>query len=154
MLNLTSLREQVYRYLRREMHEGRLLPGASIHTDELSRQLGISRTPLRDALIYLEAQGFVTILPRRGVVVRSLTLEDVRCLIQIVGALEASAIESAYERLDRAALDRLGDLNSRMVEAVRNTDFEAYYHLNAAFHGIFIERCGNPLLSQTVIPIK
>lgn len=154
MLNLTSLREQVYLYLRREMQEGRLLPGESIHMDDLSRQLGISRTPLRDALIYLEAQGFVTIRPRRGVVVNSLSLEDVKYLIQIVGALEASAIESAYARIDEAVLDRLRDLNSRMISAVERKDFETYYHLNFEFHGVFVERCGNPFLAQTVIPLK
>lgn len=154
MLNLTSLREQVYRYLRREMQEGRLLPGEAIHMDALSRQLGISRTPLRDALIHLEAQGFVAIRPRRGVVVNSLALEDVKNLIQIVGALEASAIESGYQRMDAALLHRLQDLNTRMVAAVQRKDFERYYHLNAEFHGVFIEVSGNPMLAATVIPLK
>jgi len=154
MLNLTSLREQVYRYLYREMQEGRLLPGSPIHMGDLSRQLGISRTPLRDALIYLEAQGFVTIRPRRGVVVNSLALEDVKHLIQIVGALEASAIESAYERMDDAVLDRLSALNSQMIAAVQSRDFEAYNCLNTEFHGVFIDLCGNPMLARTVIPLK
>ena len=154
MLNLTSLREQVYRYLRREMQEGKLLPGSSINIGELSRELGISKTPLRDALIHLEAQGFVTILPRRGVVVNTLSLEEVRHLIQIVGALEASAIESAYERLSDKDLARLTTLNRRMVEAVGKEDFNTYYRLNKEFHGMFIERCQNPMLTQTVIPLK
>ena len=154
MLNLTSLREQVYQYLRREMQEGSLLPGQSINIGQLSRKFGISKTPLRDALIYLEAQHLVTILPRRGVVVNTLTLEDVRDLIQIVGALEASAVMSAKGRIGKVDIDRLSGLNSRMTAAVKKLDFDTYYRLNTAFHGFFIDRCGNPMLAETVTPLK
>ena len=63
------MREQVYEYLRDEISNRKLLPGATININEISRQLGISKTPLRDAIIQLETEGFVTILPRRGVTV-------------------------------------------------------------------------------------
>ncbi|MCG2817221.1 MAG: GntR family transcriptional regulator, partial [Candidatus Aminicenantes bacterium] len=62
-LNLLSLKDQVYDYLRERMKKGELRPGAAINTDETSERLGISKTPLRDALIRLEVEGFVTILP-------------------------------------------------------------------------------------------
>ncbi len=77
MLNTKSLREQVYEYLRDEIHNRKLLPGATININEISQQLGISKTPLRDAIIQLEIEGFVTILPRRGVTVKKLTLREV-----------------------------------------------------------------------------
>ena len=63
---LRSLREQVYQYLRTEMFNGRIIPGEYIRLNEMSERLGISKTPLRDAIIQLECERFVTILPRRG----------------------------------------------------------------------------------------
>jgi len=72
MLNTKSLREQVYEYLRDEINNRKLLPGTTINLNEISQQLGISKTPLRDAIIQLEIEGFVTILPRRGVTVKKI----------------------------------------------------------------------------------
>ena len=89
---LKSLKEQVYDYLRVQMNEGRLRPGAFLNLNDISRELGMSRTPLRDALFQLESEGFVTIFPRRGVVVNSLTLEKIRNIYEILGALESAAL--------------------------------------------------------------
>ena len=85
-VELRSLKDQVYHYLREEFARGALAPGAQIEMITLSGKLGISRTPLRDALIRLEGEGFVTISSRRGVFVNSLTLENVREIYQVLGA--------------------------------------------------------------------
>ncbi len=74
LLDVRSLREQVYEYIRGEIQNGRLIPGALIKVNEISERLGVSKTPLRDAIIQLECEGFVTILPRRGVVVNKLKI--------------------------------------------------------------------------------
>src|SRR5512137_2684147 len=94
-LVLKSLREQVYDHLRLLLNRGELRPGGFLDLDALEKRLGVSRTPLRDALLQLEAEGFVTILPRRGVQVRALTREDIRHLYEIVGALEGAALLAA-----------------------------------------------------------
>jgi DNA-binding GntR family transcriptional regulator len=73
-----SLREQVYDYLRDALRRGDLRPGESINLDAMCQELGVSRTPLREALLRLDWEGFVSVLPRRGVVVRHLTLSIVR----------------------------------------------------------------------------
>ncbi|MBC2722201.1 MAG: GntR family transcriptional regulator, partial [Desulfosporosinus sp.] len=70
MFNTLSLREQVYQYLSHEIQAGELRPGASIRLDVLSKKLGISKTPLKEAILKLECEGFVEILPRRGIVVK------------------------------------------------------------------------------------
>jgi DNA-binding GntR family transcriptional regulator len=80
ILNLKSLKDQVYEYLREQMHRGEILPGSVINMDETARKLGVSKTPLRDALLQLEMEDFVSILPRRGVVVNVLTLQDKKLL--------------------------------------------------------------------------
>ena len=153
-LNLQSLREQVYEYLRREMQEGDLLPGATINVGELSTRLGISKTPLRDALIYLEAEGFVSILPRKGVVVNKMTLEDIKSFVEIVGALEAAAIMAAEPRLTNDIIRQLHELNRQMIAAVKNEQFDNYYNLNNAFHDVFLDLSGNRHLEQLVHPYK
>lgn len=89
-----SLKEQVYDYLRHEI-EKNIQPGAVINMDATSRKLGISKTPLRDALLQLEMEGFVTIAPRRGIYVNSLALDDIKEFYQVIGALEQSAILAA-----------------------------------------------------------
>ena len=92
ILVIKSLKELVYEYLRDQMRSGDLLPGAMIDMNETAERLGVSKTPLRDALIQLDMEGFVSILPRRGIVVNPLTLKDIRQYYEIIGALESTAL--------------------------------------------------------------
>ena len=138
-LVLKSLSEQVYDHLRHLLNRGELRPGAYLDLDALETRLGVSRTPLRDALLQLHAESFVTILPRRGVQVRPLTREDVRHLYEIIGALEGAALLAAFPRLGAAEAADLRRLNAEMKEAVDANDFDGYYERNLAFHGVFLE---------------
>jgi DNA-binding GntR family transcriptional regulator len=149
-LVLKSLREQVYDHLRHLMSRGEIQPGAFLNQDELASRLGVSRTPLRDALLQLEAEGFVAILPRRGVRVEPLTLEDIRHLYEVVGALEGAALLAAFPKLGAAELVELRRLNQEMKTAVLAGDFDGYYELNLAFHDVFLDRCGNERLVRIV----
>jgi DNA-binding GntR family transcriptional regulator len=149
-LNLASLREQVYRYLREAMEQGNLVPGVFLDLNRLAERLGISRTPLRDALLQLQSEGFVEILPRRGVRVVPLTLEEIRHLYTIIGALEGAAVLQAGPRLTRNDLGRMRRLNEQMQEAVADDDFDRYYRHNLAFHGTFLEKAGNERLRRLV----
>lgn len=153
-LELRPLREQVYDHLRREMASGGLKPGTNIDQDELAARLGVSRTPLREALLQLQAEGFVTILPRRGVRLEPLTLEDVRRMYEVVGALEAAALLAALPRLGRAERALMRRLNAEMRAAVRQGDFDAYYDRNLAFHDVFLDRCDNPWLVRVTRTLK
>jgi len=154
ILNLKPLREQLYEYFKNEMQSGKLLPGASINLNEISRELGISKTPLRDALIQLEAEGFVSILPRRGVQVRKLTLRDIRESYEIIGALEASVVMSVFDRFNDHHVSEMEKLNARQKEAIRADDFESYYRLNLKFHGIFLNLSDNEALNKIITPLK
>jgi DNA-binding GntR family transcriptional regulator len=150
VLNLKPLRQQVYEYLRDEMNKSKLLPGETINLTQICRSLGISKTPLRDALIQLEAEGFVTILPRRSVKVNALTLPDVKCLYEIVGALEASVICSIFEKLDSSQILRMENLNSEMRAAINQEDFDTYYDKNLEFHDVYLKMSGNLILQNLV----
>ncbi|MCC7295868.1 MAG: GntR family transcriptional regulator, partial [Acidobacteria bacterium] len=81
------------------MRRGEILPGSVIDMEETSLRLGVSKTPLRDALLQLEMEGFVTILPRRKVVVNVLRPEDIKNYYEIIGALESTALRQAFALL-------------------------------------------------------
>jgi DNA-binding GntR family transcriptional regulator len=146
IINIKSLKEQVYEYLREELHKGRLLPGAVINMDETSRKLGVSKTPLRDALLQLEAESFVTILPRRGVVVKTLTLEDIKSYYEIIGSLESTALLLSRDNLKDAVIRSMEKLCETMSKALSEDNFELYYDRNLKFHDIYLDACGNGAL--------
>lgn len=146
ILQTRSLREQVYEFLREEMAHGGLQPGEFLDLNELAARLGISRTPLREALLNLEAQGFVTVLPRRGFRLNPLTLDDIRHFYEIIGALEAAALRQAGPSLGADDFARMRALDAAMTHAVARRDFDKYYEANLAFHHVYLSRCDNTRL--------
>lgn len=154
LLNILSLKEQVYEYLRNQMKRGEIRPGSAINMDSTSEKLGVSKTPLRDALVQLEMEGFVTILPRRAVTVNLLTLQDVRDYYQILGALESTAVISSSACLKQAEIKKMESLNEAMKKAIEKDNFDAYYEKNLMFHDVYIMLSGNRVLKKTVDTLK
>jgi DNA-binding GntR family transcriptional regulator len=154
ILNIKSLKEQVYEYLREQMRKGEILPGSVIDMEETSRKLGVSKTPLRDALLQLEMEDFVTILPRRKVVVNTLSETDIRNYYEIIGSLESMAILKAFDRIRESGTEELQRLNDGMKEAIEANDFDLYYERNLAFHNTFLRHCGNDSLIKIVNNLK
>ena len=154
MLNVKSLREQIYDYLREEMDSGKLISGSSINLTAISDELGVSKTPLRDALIQLEAEGFVSILPRRGILVKKLTLQDIKESYEIIGPLEASVLLSVFEEITPSLVTAMERLNARQGEAIDNNAFGKYYRLNLEFHSVFLNLTDNGALKRTLTLLK
>ena len=153
-LQTRSLREQVYDDLRAEMARGGLQPGGFLDLNELATRLGVSRTPLREALLHLESQGFVTVLPRRGFRLNALTPDDVRHFYEIIGALEAAALRSVGPSLGPADFIRMRQLDAAMADAVAARDFDRYYEANLAFHDVYLQRSDNARLVSQVHLLK
>jgi len=154
ILNIKSLKEQVYEHLREQMRTGRILPGSAIDMEETSKKLGVSKTPLRDALLQLEMEDFVTILPRRKIVVNTLSEEHIRNYYEIIGSLESMALLKAFDRMDGAAVDAMQSLNDAMKKAIAAGDFDLYYDRNLAFHDTFLNLCGNSTLIKLAHTLK
>jgi DNA-binding GntR family transcriptional regulator len=153
-LNLKSLKEQVYDYLRQQFQKHKLQPGAVINMDATAKKLGVSKTPLRDALIQLEMEGFVTISPRRGIFVNALPLEEIREFYQVIGALESAALQQAFPRLGAPGVKKMDMLNRQMQKAIDAEEFDLFYQKNLLFHECFIELCGNRNLERIVGNLK
>jgi len=150
VLNTKSLREQVYDYLKEEINAGRLKKGDFIDINKLSAQLGVSKTPLRDALLQLEIDGFVKILPRRGIVVNELTLDDIKNLYEMIGGLESSALISVANKLSDDDIAEMKELNLEMRKALDNDNFDLYYENNVKFHNVYLRLSNNSQLLRTL----
>ena len=145
-----TLKEQVYEYLRDKIQNGEIKPGETINLERTSSLLGISRTPLRDALLQLEFEGFVTIKPRKGIVVNSLSFDDIKKIYQIIGALESSCIISVKDKIGEKEIKILESLNQKMKKAVEKGDFDTYYKNNLDFNNLFLNLCENEELKEIV----
>ena len=143
-----TLWQRAYEYLREEILSERLPPGAELLEVALSNELGVSRGPIREAIGRLAAEGLVTVRPRRGAVVRSLSKDEFLELYQVREALEIMAVRLAVPRLRPDDLARLDDLIATMsVDAARNA-VEAFFEANAAFHAFLVEISGNGKLRE------
>ena len=151
---LKSLREQVYEYLKREMNDGRLKQGAFLNLNEISKELGMSKTPLRDALFQLEAEGFVTIYPRRGVMVNTLDLETIRNIYEILGALEGSVMVHVALKFRDEDARRMYLLNEGMKSSLEENDFDLFCRQNLDFHDTYLGLSENSDLLHTVKILK
>jgi DNA-binding GntR family transcriptional regulator len=138
-----SLRERVYEHLRTQMSKGAVKPGAFLKLDDISRELGMSRTPLRDALFQLESEGFVTIYPRRGVAVNVLTPENIKNIYEILGALESAVIITTSLRFTPADADEMEKHNEQMRRALERNNFSMYYDSNLKFHNVYLNLSDN-----------
>lgn len=145
--NLT-LWQRVYDHLRTEILDGRLEPGAELIEVALAEQLGVSRGPLREAISRLAAEGLVTVSPRRGAVVRSLSKEEFLELYQVREALERMAVQLAVPRLTDEQFEELASLNAEMETHAAGNEVESFFEANLAFHARLLEASGNRKLEE------
>ncbi len=150
----TSLAGLVYTELKLRLNRGELRPGDFLDQAALGVELGMSRAPLRDALIRLELEGFVTVYPRRGVMVRPLDLVTIRNIYEILGALEAAAAEHAGGAFGAAEDERMAALIGAMDASLERDDFDAYYSANVEFHDVYISLSTNAELKRQVGILK
>ncbi|NHC41509.1 GntR family transcriptional regulator [Bacillus sp. MM2020_1] len=126
--NLLSIREHAYKYLKEMILEGELKAGDRLIERELAGKLGISRTPIREALFRLESQGFVKTVPRKGVVVSNISENEVIEVFTILASLEVLAVKLAARRMDRETQLELDQKIEELIEfkdqAEENFNFE------------------------------
>lgn len=154
MLNVLSLREQVYQFLRNAIQKGVLLPGTSIKLENLAAELGISKTPLKEAIIQLECEGFVEIQRRHGVHIKKLTYQDIKDHYDIVGALESSVLLEIFDLIGEPQIQQMKASNVEQEHALEAGDYDRYYQLNLDFHDIFLKLSPNITLRRMIMPLK
>ena len=143
------LHQEVAVRLRQRIVEGQLAPGAKLNERELSESLQVSRTPLREAIKMLAAEGLVELLPNRGAVVAQMSAQDVADTFELIAGLEGQSGELAAERIGEAQLVEIRALHFEMRAAFTRRDLATYYRLNALIHGHINAAAGNRALTQT-----
>lgn len=124
-------------------------PGMFIDEAELVQSLGVSRTPIREALKVLAYEGLVTIIPNRGSYVARLAPQDAETLIEVLAELEGFAAFLACQRADEEDFQALRRLHEDMVAAFERNNKLAYFKLNQNIHTRIIEAARNPHLAET-----
>lgn len=148
------LRDQTRDEIRQRIIDGRLPPGSRIVERELAAELQVSRVPVREALRMLASEGFLAVVPRRGVVVKTLTRRDVEQLFDVRESLEVLATRRATERATPADLERLRGILDRVDQAIAQHDDEAVGRGNEEFHDTIIMLADNELLGTMLEPLQ
>src|SRR3954463_3109018 len=144
----TNLHEQVAQRLRQMLVEGRIAPGAKLNERELCEVLDVSRTPLREAIKMLAADGLVELLPNRGAIAVSLGEEDIRHSFEVMAGLEGLSGELAAKRITDQELAEIRALHFEMLAAWTRRDLPNYYRLNASIHRAINAAAKNPVLAS------
>jgi DNA-binding GntR family transcriptional regulator len=133
-LDRRLLPEQIVARLRAEIVAGAWAPGERVTEQILSQRFGVSRTPLREAMKLLAAEGLLSLLPNRGAVVTEPTIEDAQDKLRVLGALEALAAALACTAASAAELEEIAELHERMMAAHQRGQAKRYYELNDRIH--------------------
>lgn len=149
VLTRQSLHHQVADELREMIVHGELVEGAKVPVADLAASLGVSLTPLREALKVLAEENLVELLPNRGARVKVHTVEDARQLFEVIAELEALAAELATLKMTERQLAQLEELHARMRGHYDRHERAEYFDLNSRIHRTIIELAGNEVLSAT-----
>ncbi len=144
------LREVVFNTLRQAILTGELKPGERLMEIHLANRLGVSRTPIREAIRKLELEGLVTMIPRRGAEVAQITEKSMNDVLEVRRALDALCVELACERITQEKLEELKAACDGFEKAVKTKDVKKIAQADVALHDIIVEATGNQRLIQMV----
>lgn len=144
-----SLHREVADRLRTMIVEAELAPGERIAEGELCEQLGVSRTPLREALKVLAAEGLIDLLPNRGTRVSKITEKEIGELFEVISGIERMAGELAAERTTGKEIEKLCRFQERLELHHRNDERHEYFELNRQVHELIVRMADNDVLTAT-----
>ena len=149
-----SLKQIVHDHMLAAMRDGRLKPGHRIRQEEICDSLGVSRTPVREALLQLETVGLVSFISRQGIVVNDLTEEDMKNLFETIAPLEAAAARLATPHLTDEDFAAFARSLARMQDLSQVRDLRSLNGEMEAFHEIHLIHCPNRLMVSTIRLLK
>jgi len=150
----TFMKDEAYQTLRKWIISGDLAPGTKLRDIELSETLGISRTPIREALLMLENDGFVETKANRWTLVSFIDLNKAEETYVIVGTLECLAMQLAFESITDADIKELEELNENLNAMIQNGDRISALEADNAFHDKIIRMSKNEELQKLLVNLK
>lgn len=148
--NIRPIREMIYESIRQAIFEGELNPGDRLVEKELAEKMRVSRTPIREALRKLETEGLIRHVPRKGVVVKGFSPEDIIEIYSIRQSLEALAITYSVKNISDKEIKRLKVLIKEMAVLTEEDDTEDLFNTSQEFNDILMKSCKMPRLINLI----
>ena len=152
--NHRPLREIVYEELKRQILIGEIAPGTRMMEVELADDMGVSRTPVREAIRKLEKEGLVTIEPRRGAYASDISIKDIVDVLEVRQELEGMAAAMAAQKATEEQKEQLSKVTEQYRAAVESGDVEEMIKFDEAFHKIIVGCSDNKTLGQLVSQVQ
>lgn len=152
--NRKYLRDVVFESLKDAIMNGKLEQGKMITEQQISREFGISRTPVREALYKLTATGLVRIIPHKGFLISKWSIKEIRDVFEIRIVLERLAVELFIRNYYQENLEELENITKKMEKAVQENNFMEAAKMNNKFHDLIIEKSDNHEISNVMEPLK
>lgn len=150
----TFVREEAYLKLRNWILEGTLAPGTLLRDKELALQLGVSRTPIREALLRLEDEGLVQTKPNRSTHVSTIDFHSAFHLYSIVWTLERLALNQAFGSITNDHIQTMAEANERFLQNMKNRNRLAALDADNDFHSVYVKLSQNKELEKIISEIK
>lgn len=144
------LRDVVFKTLRQAILTGELKPGERLMEIHLADRLGVSRTPIREAIRKLELEGLVTMIPRRGAEVAQISASNLKDVLEVRQALDALGVELACERITEEGLEALREACDYFAQVTSTKDATVITKADVALHDVIIAATGNERLQQMI----
>lgn len=150
MAKIKSLSDQVYEFVFHEIQIGKMAVGDKVDEAKLINDLGISRTPIREALIQMTSDNILENVPRKGFYVKTVDDEEMKEGFNVISLLDGYAVELAIHRITEEDIYRLSTAIDKMNLAINKLDYDMYYDWEREFHLVYRERCGNKVLADLI----
>jgi len=148
------LREIVFEALREAIIQGRLKPGERLMEIQLAEDMGVSRTPVREAIRKLELEGFVVMIPRKGAYVAGISLHDITDVFEVRAALESLAAGLAAERISEEELEELERSHAQIAEVSDGSKLDTVVERDIKFHDTIYKASRNKVLIQIILRLQ
>ena len=145
-----TLHQEIANTLRDMIMSGELKEGDKIKEDQLCELMGISKTPLREALRVLSAEGLIRLVPNRGAYVSTPTFEEIKEMFDVMSVLEGECARASAQRMTEKDFVTLNKLHEKLEESFRQRNQKDYIRINNSYHTLLQELAGNRILNQII----
>jgi len=151
---VVPLHKEVADRIRHMIQKGLLKEGDRIVENRLCEEMGVSRTPLREALRILNSEGLIDLAPNKGAYVAKPSLEEIREMFHVMSILEGACARAATERMTETDFQKIEKLHEKLEQHHKMRDHEKYLKVNQRYHSLIQELAGNKTLNEVIIGLR
>jgi len=153
-MKFKTLKDHIYEYISSCITDGSLQPNEKINENKICDDLDVSPTPVKEALIQLETDGYLKRIPRRGFYVKELSLEKVQEKYIVIGVLDGLAASLALPNITEKDIEQMKYITEMIDMAIKAKQYNQYFQLQTEFHNVYIKKCNNEELTILLNTLK